>query len=121
MAKTEQEKALTKVIENWLDKDEEMQRFRAIAYPTKKDRIVHALRRRKRIKSFVDVFIMVLAGGEYHIPGKIIPERTTIETTWIKVDASSIMAIICGQIDKAVGYEPKTTKPEIKEKEYTHS
>lgn len=121
MAKTEQDIALAKVIENWLDNDEEMQRFREITYPTKREKIVHALRRRKRIQAFVEVFKMLLLGGEYHIPGKIIPERTTIETTWIKVDASSMMAIICGQIDRAVGYKPKAIKPEMEDKEYTHS
>ena len=84
MAKTEQEIALTKVIENWLDNDKEMQKFREIAYPTRRMKIVHALRRKKRIQAFVSVFKMLLAGGEYHIPGKIIPERTTIDTTWIK-------------------------------------
>ena len=118
---TDQEKALTKVIENWLDNDEEMKKFREIAYPTRRDKIVHALRRKKRIQAFVQVFKMVLAGGEYHIPGKIIPERTDINTTWIKVDASSMMAIICGQIDKAVGYKPKSTKPEKPDTEWTHS
>jgi len=121
MAKTEQEIALTKVITNWIDNDEEMIKFRAIAYPTKRDKIVHALRRRKRIQAFVEVFKMLLAGGEYHICGKIIPERTTIETTWIKVDATSMMAIICGQIDRAVGYKPKATKPEKEQPNYTHS
>ena len=121
MAKTEQEIALTKVIENWLDNDKEMQKFRKIAYPTKRDRIVHALRRKKRIQAFVEVFKMLLAGGEYHIPGKIIHERSTIDTTYISVDATSMMAIICGQIDRAVGYKPKSTKPEKPEPNWTHS
>ena len=121
MAKTEQEKALTKVVTEWIDNDEEMQKFRKIAYPTKRDRIVHALRRKKRIQAFVEVFKMVLAGGEYQIFGKIIHERSSIETTCISVDATSLMAIICGQIDRAVGYKPKSVKPDKPEEYFTHS
>ena len=118
---TEWEQKLFDMITNWLDNDEEVQRFKKIAYPTKKQQRVHTVRRKRRTLAFVEVFKMLLAGGTYHMFGKIVHEKSDVEITTIEVDATSIMAVICGQIDKALGYKPDDKTPPKEEKHYTHS
>ena len=118
MAKTEQELALEKLITQWLANDPELQKFKKNHYKGF-EKVKHALIRKKRIDAMVLVFKMLLAGGSFIIPGEIVAERCTPRTTYIKVDATTIMAIICGQIDRVPGFKPPAVKPE--KKKYTHS
>ena len=117
--KTEQEISLTKLVNSMLENDLETQRFRDDYYKGK-EKIKHALRRKKRIEAMVEVFKMLLQGNEFVLPGTVVSERCTPLTTYISVDAMTIMSAICGQVDRATGWKPKKTKPEEK-KHYTHS
>lgn len=119
MAKTRQEIKLAQAIYKMLENDPVLQKFRETKYTTLKQKISHNLRRKKRIDAMVEVYKMLLQGGSFILPGQIVSERCTPLTTYIKVDAQTIMSVICGVIDRAPGYIKKKIAPP--KKKFTHS
>lgn len=117
--KTVQEVKLTQAILKMLADDPVLQKFVETKYATAKDRLMHKFRRRKRIEAMVETYKMLLQGGSFVVPGKMVSERCTPLTTYIEVDAQTIMSVICGIIERAPGKLGVKKRPP--EKKYTHS
>ena len=93
-------KFVKKYVESLLNTPQ-MERFREVNYKGI-NKLRHFSRRAQRVEAMTDVVMMMMSRPSYELKGKLIPEKTSLEETWITVDPMVLANTIIGQVDMDV-------------------
>ena len=102
-------KFVKKYVEALLDQPQ-MEKFREANYKGI-NKLRHFSRRRARIDAMTDVVCMMVSRPSYEIHGELIPERTSLEETHIKVEPMVLANAIIGQVDMDISLVKDKTPP----------
>jgi len=93
-------KFVKKYVESLLNTPQ-MEKFREANY-IGINKLFHFARRKARVEAMTDVVMMMMSRPFYEVKGKLIPEKTSLEDTYIKVDSMVLANAIIGQVDMDV-------------------